>query len=171
MFYFLGVDYRSRDICIDKTKVKVQVWDTAGQERFRSMTSTFYNRAQGIIICFDVCNYSTFEHVRRWYDDIKRNAAPDVQIVVCGNKCDKPQHEWDVTAADIEVLAKDLELTVFMASASSALNVEDMFIALVSAIMAGKSDLKEIDGKRRSRQQPSVALSKDGDGEEKKECC
>lgn len=31
-------------------RVKLTVWDTAGQEKFRTLTSTFYRGAKGIIL-------------------------------------------------------------------------------------------------------------------------
>ncbi len=30
-------------------RVKLTIWDTAGQERFRTLTSSYYRGAQGII--------------------------------------------------------------------------------------------------------------------------
>ena len=35
-------------------KISVDFWDTAGQERFRTLTTGFYKKADGIVICFDV---------------------------------------------------------------------------------------------------------------------
>ena len=34
--------------------VQVKIWDTAGQERFRTLTTGFYKKADGICVCFDV---------------------------------------------------------------------------------------------------------------------
>jgi hypothetical protein len=50
----------------------LQVWDTAGQERFRSMTSAFYNKAQGVILAFDVGKAHSFQSIPSWIRDIRR---------------------------------------------------------------------------------------------------
>ena len=56
----IGVDYKAREVEICGERVKMQIWDTAGQERFRSMTSAFYNKAQGVVLCFDVGQRNSF---------------------------------------------------------------------------------------------------------------
>ncbi len=44
-----GVDFRVKQVEAGGKRCKLSVWDTAGQERFRTLTSSYYRGAQGII--------------------------------------------------------------------------------------------------------------------------
>ena len=52
----------------------LQIWDTAGQERFRTITSSYYRGAHGIIVVYDTTDSETFEHVKTWLHEIERCA-------------------------------------------------------------------------------------------------
>ena len=61
----IGVDFKIRTIQLDGKTIKLQIWDTAGQERFRTITSSYYRGAHGIIVVYDTTDSDSFEHVRR----------------------------------------------------------------------------------------------------------
>merc|ERR1719277_56930 len=65
----IGVDFKVKYVDIGGKKVKLAFWDTAGQERFKTLTSSYYRGAQGIIFVYDVSEPETFENVRQWIQE------------------------------------------------------------------------------------------------------
>jgi Ras-related protein Rab-1A len=47
-------------------------WDTAGQERFRTITSSYYRGAHGIIVVYDVTDLDSFNNIKQWLHEIDR---------------------------------------------------------------------------------------------------
>ena len=52
----LGLDFAQKKYVThhDATEIPIKIWDTAGQERFKTLTQSFYRRADGVVISFDV---------------------------------------------------------------------------------------------------------------------
>ncbi|KAL3923091.1 MAG: hypothetical protein SGPRY_004333, partial [Prymnesium sp.] len=63
-------------------------WDTAGQERFRTISSTYYRGAHGIIVVYDVTSLDSFNNVKRWLTEIDKYARENVNKLLVGNKSD-----------------------------------------------------------------------------------
>ena len=68
--------------------------DTAGQERFRTLTSSYYRGAQGVILVYDITARDTFESLTSWINELDTFAgsgagAKDVVRMIVGNKVDK----------------------------------------------------------------------------------
>ncbi len=59
----IGVDFKIRTIDVDGKTIKLQIWDTAGQERFKTITSSYYKGAHGIIVTYDITDRDSFAKV------------------------------------------------------------------------------------------------------------
>ena len=149
----IGVDFKIRTIELEGKTVKLQIWDTAGQERFRTITSSYYRGAHGIIVVYDVTDESTFANVKQWLQEIERYACEGVNKLLVGNKADLTSSKAvDFDAA--KQLADELGIPFLETSAKDATNVEQAFLTMakqikdrmgVSAMQngsAGKSSLK-----------------------------
>lgn len=119
--------------------MRLQLWDTAGQERFRSLTSNFFGRADGFVLCYDISNRPSFDHVIGWMRDIKTRAPPDCDIVLCGNKSDL-DNDRVVTVEEGKALAEEYGVQFFETSALTGNNVESMFTALATTIKRKRID-------------------------------
>lgn len=130
--------------------MRLQLWDTAGQERFRSLTSNFFGRADGFVLCYDISNRPSFDHVIGWMRDIKTRAPPDCDIVLCGNKADL-EGDRVVSTEEGKALAEEYGVEFFETSALTGGNVEGMFTALAKTIKR-----RRIDEVESAQQQGSV---------------
>jgi len=128
----IGVDFKLRTIDLQGSKVKLQLWDTAGQERFRTITSSYYRGAQGVIVVFDVTKKDTFNNVVKWLQELERYAAEDVKKLLVGNKIDLTPRE--VTCDEAKELAEKLGLDYVETSAKTSSNVEEAFTRLAGMI-------------------------------------
>ncbi len=76
----VGVNFKIQTLDIDGKVVKLQLWDTAGQERFRTIASSFYRGAHGIIVVYDVTDKESFINVKHWMNEIDRFANDKVML-------------------------------------------------------------------------------------------
>uniref|UniRef100_A0A3B5M9P7 ZRAB1B, member RAS oncogene family a n=1 Tax=Xiphophorus couchianus TaxID=32473 RepID=A0A3B5M9P7_9TELE len=129
----IGVDFKIRTIDMDGKTVKLQIWDTAGQERFRTITSSYYRGAHGIIIVYDVTEQESFNNVKQWLDEIDRYACENVSRLLVGNKSDLVSKKV-VDAATAQDLASSLKIPFLETSAKSTDNVEKAFLTMAAKI-------------------------------------
>ncbi|XP_068170286.1 ras and EF-hand domain-containing protein [Antennarius striatus] len=84
----LGVDFQMKRMLVDGEKTSLQIWDTAGQERFRSIARSYFRKAHGVLLLYDVTSESSFLNVRAWVDEIQDTAEEKIPMCVIGNKVD-----------------------------------------------------------------------------------
>ncbi|TXG60389.1 hypothetical protein EZV62_014962 [Acer yangbiense] len=58
----IGVDFKVKYVEAGGKKLKLAIWDTAGQERFRTLTSSYYRGAQGIIMGIAFHPFHTYNY-------------------------------------------------------------------------------------------------------------
>ncbi|CAN1195562.1 GTP-binding protein YPTM2 [Linum perenne] len=113
--------------------IGVDFWDTAGQERFRTITSSYYRGAHGIIVVYDVTDQESFNNVKQWLNEIDRYASENVNKLLVGNKSDLTSNKV-VSYETGKALADELGIPFMETSAKNASNVEDAFMAMSAAI-------------------------------------
>mmetsp|Transcript_5615 Transcript_5615/g.8549 ORF Transcript_5615/g.8549 Transcript_5615/m.8549 type:complete len:206 (-) Transcript_5615:234-851(-) len=129
----IGIDFKIKNIQLDGKRIKLQIWDTAGQERFRTITTSYFRGAQGILLVYDVTDRQTFTSIRNWVAQIQMHADVNVNKILIGNKCDM-QDQRVVTTAEGEALAKEYNIHFFETSAKQDTNVETAFITIATDV-------------------------------------
>jgi len=140
----IGVDFKIRTIELDGKTIKLQIWDTAGQERFRTITSSYYRGAHGIIVVYDVTDNESFNNVKQWLHEIDRYACENVNKLLVGNKSDLTSKRV-VSADQGREFAESLGIDFLETSAKTSSNVEQAFLTMAGHIKA------------RMKAQPSVS--------------
>eukprot|EP00009_Paramoeba_aestuarina_P014669 CAMPEP_0201542148 /NCGR_PEP_ID=MMETSP0161_2-20130828/71863_1 /ASSEMBLY_ACC=CAM_ASM_000251 /TAXON_ID=180227 /ORGANISM="Neoparamoeba aestuarina, Strain SoJaBio B1-5/56/2" /LENGTH=204 /DNA_ID=CAMNT_0047949759 /DNA_START=555 /DNA_END=1169 /DNA_ORIENTATION=- len=131
----IGVDFKLRTIQDNGKTIKLQIWDTAGQERFRTITSTYYRGAHGIIVVYDISDSVSFNNVKQWLQEIDRYACESVTKLLVGNKSDlDAEGKRAVPYETARDLAESLGLSLIETSAKDATNVEKCFMKMASEI-------------------------------------
>ncbi|KAF8639939.1 hypothetical protein AX17_001189 [Amanita inopinata Kibby_2008] len=91
-----GAFFVTKKVYVNGLKVRLQLWDTAGQERFRSMAPMYYRGANAALLLYDITNASTFDDIRGWLEELKKNCPPELIIYIVGAKADL-YHQRQVT--------------------------------------------------------------------------
>eukprot|EP00008_Paramoeba_atlantica_P003278 CAMPEP_0201475072 /NCGR_PEP_ID=MMETSP0151_2-20130828/551_1 /ASSEMBLY_ACC=CAM_ASM_000257 /TAXON_ID=200890 /ORGANISM="Paramoeba atlantica, Strain 621/1 / CCAP 1560/9" /LENGTH=205 /DNA_ID=CAMNT_0047855079 /DNA_START=114 /DNA_END=731 /DNA_ORIENTATION=+ len=130
----IGVDFKIRTIELDGKVIKLQIWDTAGQERFRTITSSYYRGAHGIIVVYDVTDQVSFNNVKQWLQEIDRYACENVNKLLVGNKCDIQKRVVDYNTAKEFASSLPVPIPFIETSAKNSTNVERAFMTMASEI-------------------------------------
>lgn len=132
----VGVDFKVKFVDIEGQRVKLTIWDTAGQERFRTLTSSYYRGAHGVILVYDVTSRDSFDSVRTvWMRELQTYANPDEMVLMLvANKIDKAG-ERTVSTAQGQDFAKDLSALYMECSAKTKVGIQNAFEELVQTIL------------------------------------
>mmetsp|Transcript_26217 Transcript_26217/g.75649 ORF Transcript_26217/g.75649 Transcript_26217/m.75649 type:complete len:204 (-) Transcript_26217:181-792(-) len=163
----IGVDFKIRTISLDQKTIKLQIWDTAGQERFRTITSSYYRGAHGIIVVYDVTDRSSFQNVQQWIREIDRNAGDNCHKLLVGNKADLTGKRA-VSSKEGQEFAESLGLEFLETSAKTSQNVEQAFLSMAANI---KAKMMSQPPAPVAPQVPAAPLQLKGQAVNKRQCC
>lgn len=131
----LGVDFQMKTLIVDGEPTLLQIWDTAGQERFRSIAKSYFRRADGVLLLYDVSCEKSFLNVREWVDTIEDVSPEDIPIMLVGNKCDLRQDGLTCVSSSYgEKLSMTYSTLFCEASAKDGSNVLEAVLHLARQI-------------------------------------
>lgn len=130
----IGVDFKIQSLCVDGKWCKLSIWDTAGQERYRTLTSSYYRGAQGVILVYDVTDARSFDDLPMWLEELNtfQGAVPPLRLLV-GNKVDRTA-ERVITPEQGAEFAAAHDCLFVECSAKAGHGVDDAFAELVRQV-------------------------------------
>ncbi|CAB1313782.1 unnamed protein product [Coregonus sp. 'balchen'] len=152
----LGVDFQIKKMLVDGEKTNLQIWDTAGQERFRSIARSYFRKAHGVLLLYDVTSESSFLNVREWMDQIQESTDEHLPMCVIGNKVDLREDRPEgscVSTVDGERLARTYNALFCETSAKEGTNVVEAVLHLARGVK------KSVKLRRQSESQVKLSLS------------
>ena len=142
----IGLDFKVRTFEHENLVVKLQIWNTAGQERFRSIISSYYKEAHGILLVFDYTDENSFNNLKNWLSEIHNYALNDIPVILAGNKIDLESMK-QVSNQDALAYAHSHKLQLFDISCKQGKGIEEAFTGitklLIRTALPVKQEIKE----------------------------
>ncbi|KAH9909808.1 ras-domain-containing protein [Xylariomycetidae sp. FL2044] len=85
----IGIDFKMKKLAVRGKAYRLNIFDTAGQERFRTLSTSYYRGAHGVILVYDISSRKSFLSMEKWIEEARSNASPDAVLYLVGSKLDK----------------------------------------------------------------------------------
>ncbi|KAI9721428.1 MAG: hypothetical protein M1812_002190, partial [Candelaria pacifica] len=130
----IGVDFKLKTLSVRGNSYRLNLLDTAGQERFRTLSSSYYRGAHGVILVFDLSNRDSFLTMGHWFEEVEANSMPGVLTYLVGSKLDRTSSRV-VTFEEGNALARSHGCLYCEVSSKTRENVKKPFLDLVDQII------------------------------------
>ncbi|KAJ9142732.1 Ras-domain-containing protein [Pleurostoma richardsiae] len=138
----IGIDFKIKRLSVRGKPYRLTLFDTAGQERFRTLSTSYYRGAHGVILVYDISSRTSFASMDRWFEEAELNTVDGVALYLVGAKLDKAGAGGGGRAVSEEEgrrLAAAHGARFCEASAKTAENVRKPFVEVVDAIVGDPS--------------------------------
>jgi small GTP-binding protein len=105
----IAVDYVIKTFQLsDGSVINCHLYDTAGQERYRSLGLLYYQRADAVLLVYDISVRKSFEQIKNYFiNEIKDKCKKNVIVLLLGNKADKEDQREVTLQEGVDLALKE----------------------------------------------------------------
>lgn len=130
----IGVEYYNKHKQYGDVDCLFKIWDTAGQEKYASLTKSYYQRADGIVLVCSIDSLQSFLNLQNWLQSITNNTNDQkIQLLLIANKCDL-EHNREVNTDELQLFAKQLQVNLYQSSAKDNINITPAFDYIIDKV-------------------------------------
>ncbi|MHA1731022.1 MAG: leucine-rich repeat domain-containing protein [Promethearchaeota archaeon] len=136
----IGVDFFTKIVEFEPgCFVRVHFWDVSGVERFRFMLPSYMRGTTGAIFTVDLTRFITLEDISSWVE-LVRGTVGDVPIILVGLKVDLDDQR-SIETDYLKEYLKELQFDgLFLASAKTGEQVEELFLDITRRAMSWRDE-------------------------------
>jgi small GTP-binding protein len=129
----IGTKVSRKDIQVVRPNLiinlRMMIWDILGQKEYSNIRTASLSGAQGIILVGDLTREETVKALTDFWLKEAKGIVGDVPTVLVGNKADLAKADLMVSTM-LESAGSELGHPVFLSSAKTGENVEELFVTL-----------------------------------------
>jgi small GTP-binding protein len=132
----IGAKISKKTLEIRGNRLTLQIWDVLGQKGYTRVQKSCILGVTGAILVMDLTRSDTLGSLKDYWIPALRERAGSIPIILLANKADLTV---DLTLSGMELnsLAKRNNMTIFLTSAKTGLNVNEGFHALGEELLMG----------------------------------
>lgn len=155
----IGIDFKFKTLIVRGEAYRLTLFDTAGQERFRTLSTSFYRGAHGVLLVYDISSKGSFQTMEKWFLEAETYTVEGAALFLVGAKLDKAEENREVTPEEGRALAEAHGARFCEASAKTRENVRSPFIDIVDEIVSTPGLLARA---KTGRSMGTIAMSRSG---------
>ncbi|XP_065896461.1 ras-related protein Ral-A-like [Dysidea avara] len=149
--------YRKK-LTLNGAECQIDILDTAGQEDYAVIRDNYFRSGEGFLCVFSIVERESFAVMSDFREQILR-VKVDVQIpmILVGNKVDLADRR-EVSQQEAEDLAQSWGVNYVETSAKTRVNVEKVYLALMTDISKRKHGSEQQQDKHKKKKRKCILL-------------